>query len=243
MKKTLCIVLSTLMLVSCCACLAGCGEDDVRGNISVTPTLGDITTEPTTQPTLETPDDDEPIATEPAFSLGATSGSIYSNEFLGMTFALPEGWEFFTEKQILEMNNIVSDYMGEEVAEQLANANIIYDMYAQQPDNGSSVTVLLEKFNALQLLNLDKKEYIEAQIPTVENTYANMGYTDVTAQYQTVTIDGQELDGMCITAAIGDFTFTSISFIFQKGNYLANVSVGSLQADVVAAALDSFTLQ
>ena len=223
MKKVFCIILSMLMLLSLFGCTGNTDPEDIRGEVSGT-----------TEGKQEE---------KPEFSLGDTTGSTYTNDFLGISCTLPEGWVFYTDEQMKELNNLVGDYMDEEVAEQLKNATIIYDIIAQNTTDGSSINVAMEKLNVIQIVSLDVKKALEAQIDGIKSTYANIGYTDVQVEYQKLTVDGKEFDSLKIQAKLQGLDFTGVLFAFPKGDYLANVTVCSLSADTVNSILDSITVK
>ena len=102
MKKVFCIILSMLMLLSLFGCTGNTDPEDIRGEVSGT-----------TEGNQEE---------KPEFSLGDTTGSTYTNDFLGISCTLPEGWVFYTDEQIKEQNNITENYLDEEVIEQLKKA-------------------------------------------------------------------------------------------------------------------------
>ena len=228
MKKLLSILLTVTMLLSLCLCFAGCETEDIRGTISSDPTESQEPSKPNN---------------EPEFGLGNTTGHTYKNDFLGISCTLPAQWEFATEEQLLEMNNLAGDYMDEDVAELLKNATIIYDMSAQYLDEGSSISVNMEKLNALQLLNLNIKQVLEGQIPGIISTYENIGYTDVTVVYEKITVDGTEFDGLRLNAKIQGLDMNLVLFSFLKGSYLANVTVGSLRVETITEVLDAITIE
>ena len=235
MKKVLSLLLAVAMLLSVSLCFAGCENEDIRGTFA---------TDPTTPTDNQTPNGDDPVTGQtPEFSMGTVTGRNYKNEFLGISCTLPAEWEIFTDAQILEMNNITSGYLDEDTKELLKNANIVYDMYAQYLVDGSSININMEKLNALQLINLNIKQVLESQIPTIKSSYENMGYTDVNVVYQKLTVDSKEFDSIRVTAKIQGYDFTLIVFSFLKGNYLANVSVGSLNTASIDAILGSITIQ
>ena len=219
MKKILSLLLATIMLLSLCAC--GGSTDDVRGETSPQATSSEET---------------------PEYSFGKASGSSYKNDFLGISCELPEGWVFYTEQQLLEMNNIISEFVDEDALEQLRNASIIYDMYASD-SNFNSITVNLEKFNALQMATLDIKASLEGQKDGIISSYQGMGYQDIQVEYQKVTVDGQEYDGLVIDASIQGVSFYAKAFAFKKGNYLANVTVASVGSDATDTILSYIDMQ
>ncbi|MBE6701567.1 MAG: hypothetical protein E7582_06755 [Ruminococcaceae bacterium] len=226
MKKILCLILTAIMLVCLCGCFEDTDVEDVRGEIS-----------------SNNNQEEKPDETESEFSLGKTANSTYSNDFLGISCALPSEWVFYTDEEILALNNIVGDVLDEEVAETLKNADIIYDMFAENDTDFCNMNLNLEKVSPSQLINLDIAQVMESQIDTIKSTYQNMGYTDINIVSQKVTVDGEEFDGLKITAKLQNVDFYGIVFTFRKGNYLANVSLCSLISDKTDTILSYFTIE
>ncbi len=218
MKRFLSVLLACAMLFGLCSC----GVDSKRDRIE--------------------DDLDEDIQSGKV-SLGVTEDGIYTNEFLGLSCTLPDGWEFYSRDQILEINNMLSDAAGEEFTEILENAAIIYDMYASHPTTYSSININMEKITALQAANLDLKKTLEGQFSTIESTFANMGYTDIRINYSKITVDGRSFDGVKLQATLQGVEFYEIIFSFQKDNYIANITVGSLKTDTTADLLDRFSVK
>lgn len=219
MKRLLSVLLVCAMLL----CLCGCGDTDGKRD-RIEKEL------------------DEDIESGKV-SLGVTEGNTYTNAFLGLSCTLPDEWEFYSREQILETNNLVGDMAGEELAEMLENAAIIYDMYASHPTTYSSININLEKITAAQAANLDLKKTLESQFNTIETSFANMGYTNIRLNYTKVSVDGHSFDGVKLQATIQGVEFYEIVFSFQKGNYIANVTVGTLKTDTTADLLECFTVQ
>ena len=230
MKKSICLILSAILLFSLCVCFTGCSQDDIRGDIS-TNNAGQE--QNNTQGST-------PKETEPELAMGKTTGGTYKSDFLGISCTIPEGWVFYTDEQILEMNNLTKDYLDKDVADALKNATLIYDMMATNLAEGGSISINMEKLSALQILSLDVKATLEGQIPAIKSAYENIGYTDINVQYQKVTVDGKQFDALKLSAKIQGNEFTVITFAFRKGSYLANVSVGTLQTDKMQDLLGCF---
>ena len=202
----------------------GYGNDDVRGDII-------------------SGDNNASQETEPEFSMGKAANGVYKNDFLGLSCTLPAGWEFYSDEQIKEMNNITADFYTEEFSQQIQNATIIYDMLAVNTENNSSINLNLEKLNPLQMIGLDIKQVLESQFDTIKTTYENMGYTGVDVQYKKVSVDGKELDGLVTTANIQGVNLYCVLFSFPKGSYLANVSITTIQTDTTQQILDCFSFE
>ena len=242
MKKILCVFLSVVMILGMCLALVGCGPEDIRGDITTKPTeniRGEVSgdnnkPDETTAPT-------QPKETEPDFSMGKSTGNTYKNDFLGISCTLPADWVFYTDEQIMQLINVVGDYMDESVKDQLKNATIIYDMQAAA--QGSSVGVNMEKLNALQIAGLNIKQVLESQIPTIKDMYSQMGYTVTKAECDKVTVDGKEFDCLKLTAKIQDMDFVLVAFSFRKNNYLATVTVGTFGASQLDTILGYFDVK
>lgn len=215
MKRLLGLLLTMMLLVSLCSCS---GDTEIRGEISTTP------------------------SNEPDFSLGKTENNRYRNDYLGISCTLPSDWVFYTDEQILEINNIALDSFEGNIAEAIKNAPILYDMYATNPNDLSSTNINIEKLSAIQLLTLDLKANLESQFPALKTSFANMGYTNVQIVYQKVTVDGKEYDGMRATAQIQGIDFYTVSFCVKKGSYLVSINVTSFQTDKTATLLSYFSV-
>lgn len=222
MKKFLSVFLTVVILVSFVGCQKN-SDDDVRGQIS-----GETLNQNTE---------------EPEFAVGKSENNIYSNDFLGLSCTLPKEWIFYTDKQILEINNLVGEVVDDKVAEQLKNATVFYDMFATVPEEGSSLNVTMEKLNILQAATVNVKATLEAQIGTLKSTYENMGYTDVKISYQKIKVDGKDFDALKVSANIQGISFYATMFAFKKSNYMANVSIGSLQTDKTETILNYFKVK
>ena len=125
MKKILCLLLASLMLLSLCSCFGGKDEDEVRGEI----VSGD----------KQNTDGEKALK----FSLGSVVSNTYNNDFLGLSCTLPSEWTFYSEAEILKINNIAGEFYDEDVKKKLENAKVIYDMYAVIAEKGYNINVNL----------------------------------------------------------------------------------------------------
>jgi len=213
MKKVLCLLIALVTLVAFCGCFGG-NED------------------PVTDP-----------AKSPEFALGKVTDNTYKNDFTGLSFAAPEGWIFYSEEQILQLNNIAFDYLDEKAYEMIQNAAIVYDMYASAPIGGGNTNVNLEKIDASLIEKLDLKQTLESQFGLLEDAYKNMGFTDFSIQYEKIAVDGKEFDGMSLSAKISGRTYYSKCFIYKNGTYLVNVASGAYSESELADIINRFSVK
>ena len=235
MKKIISLLLAALMILGLCGCGTGLDLDanDLIGS-SESEETGFQSEEASTSSEEQEPED----------ITGKIENNLYKNEFLGITFNLPSGWTFYTEDQIADINKQATNKMDGDTASLVQSSSITYDMYAQNPTDGSNVNLNLEKFSLAQMLTMDVKKVIEGQFDMLKSTYENMGFKNVNVYYDEIMVDGKKLDGARLvaenTTATTTYKFYAVIFCFKKGSYLVNVSLGSVLNDKSNEILNCF---
>lgn len=128
------------------------------------------------------------------------------------------------------------------MAEQLKNADIVYDMYATNNNEGCNMNINLEKHTALQIKNMNLKKVIEDQFEGIKSSYKNMGYTNVNVAYEKIEVDGKKYDGLKLSDKIQDYDFNAVVFTFKKDKYLANITVAGLGDNKIDNLLSYFEI-
>ncbi|MBR5773716.1 MAG: hypothetical protein IKY44_02575 [Clostridia bacterium] len=177
---------------------------------------------------------------DPNAIFGKVDGQVYRNDFLGLTCTAPSGWEYYTEQQMLELNNMVETYYDDDVREKLSKATIVQDMCVTNPQNGCNINLNLEKLSTS--LEINVKTVLEAQIDALRSTYENMGATDITITSKTITVSGREFHALVTTCVLENVNFYVTTFAFQRANYLANVSITSTFTDQTSTMLSFITI-
>ena len=173
------------------------------------------------------------------FSLGEVTGKKYESEFIGIGFTLPEGWEFYTDEEIKELNNFVEDKAGQDYLDLLKNATVIYDMAAASPSQTDNVMVTLEKIPNAQLNKLNLAQSLETSFSVVKSSLENMGYRNITHEVTTLTIDGETFTAMHITATLSGMTMRQTSIAIKCNGYLASLAVTTFDAAGTAPLLEN----
>lgn len=223
MKKIITLILTAALLFSLCSC--GLSEEAfdkvVEGEISLENADKD-----TEQNADEAPAQDTESSTEEAFELGKTQGGVYTNKYFGFKCTLDSSWTFMSDDEILEMNNLAKDMVGDELTERIENASILYEMYAQT-ENGDSVNINIENAGAAALL-LTEKDYIEAQTDILKEGLENEGFTDVEVSVTDVDFAGSSHSAMKVDSMINGVPFEELIITVKKGARFANISLSSL---------------
>ncbi|MBR6561951.1 MAG: hypothetical protein IKK78_02975 [Oscillospiraceae bacterium] len=169
----------------------------------------------------------EPEQEAKKFALGTVSGQVWENEYLGLGCKFPDSWVFSSEQEIAELNGMTLEYIPEDFAEQMENADIVYDMLARSQAGMANVNVNFQKLTALQILTFDVRDTIEGTLGVVKEAYENMGYTNVSASLEEVQIDGKALDCMYLHADMGDSEIYVKAFMVLCDRHVANVTIAA----------------
>lgn len=165
MKKMLCIMFALLISVSM---LSGCST--IQDKIS--DVVGG--------------DKEEKIAV----ARGTWENDVYSNKYMGFSFAQPEGWNHSTDTQMADLFSLGSSALSEDGTfnYDLEKEQNIYDMFCMEPLSGDSIAIMYEKL----LVDVTMESYLDIVKEQIapEDTSDDMDFVDE----GTVTIAGEEYD-------------------------------------------------
>jgi len=258
MKKLTAIILALTMLFAFAACGSTPDEDEVRGEQVVNTTEApspseDVTDAPDTNvtaapdtnvtdaPEIDVTDAPDTNVKEPEFSLGAVEGINYENKFIGIGCNLPSDWVFFTDEQIMELNNYVADIAGGGFEEAMKNASLVYDMYAMSTTNQiNNINVNLEKGNPATIAMTDLEDVFENSLPLLKQSIENMGGSVISSEIGSVTVDGTEFTCMTNIMEANGITMYQLSFAKKCNGYIANISIGATDENTLNDIIDCF---
>jgi hypothetical protein len=115
-------------------------------------------------------------------SRGTWNDDVYTNEFAGIQFTLPEGWLVATDEEIANIMGMGAEVMGDDAkwAMEAAKQASIYDMMAQDPVKMNNVSIMFQNLSmSVGGTNISEKDYLEileAQmkgIETLDYTYGD----------------------------------------------------------------------
>lgn len=233
-KRLAALALALVMLLSLCACG---GDEDVRGTVESDSTTTANTTTVADEATTTTTAADE---TDDDFVVGTASGNTYTNTFIGIGYKLDAEWTLFDDEQMKQMNEQAMEMAGEEYAEMLKNAKVIYDMYAQNTTTGESMNVNLENLGLVYGSMLDEAAYVQIALPSLKDGLESMGFSSVNAEAKTVTFAGEEHAAIYVTGDMNGITIHEIAVCVKRGKYMSCITVASFEAARAEALLNGF---
>lgn len=187
------------------------------------------------------PERGDQIDSGKAFSLGVTDGIAYESSFIGLGFQLPEGWNFYSDEQIREINDQTADIAGEEYLKAMENATVFYDVFAID-SLGNSININLEKVNAAQLLLLDLESNYVSAFDMIKASYENMGCEGCEYAIDSVSIDGKDFPCLNITADFSGVSLHQCIITVKCNGYLANISITVVGENTISQLVDNFYL-
>ena len=131
MKKTLKVLLVLVMLCAVTLALVGCGNDE---NTNKDNTVNNNQNNEDKEQTVE-------------ISRGEWKDNKYVNEFAGIEFNLPEGWEKYSDEEIAQLMNIGVETLNEDQQKlaELAEQSGVYGMVVNDPSTAANIMLMIEK--------------------------------------------------------------------------------------------------
>lgn len=170
------------------------------------------------------------------FTFGKTKGSVYENKLIGLGCEIPDGWKFYSDEKIKQINGIALDSADEKLAEELKNVQLIYDMWATSPDGSSSIIVNFEKREKSELKALNLKRVMRDSLEKLQQTQELEGETT------TITIDGKEFAGLSLTMKSGANKMCQKQMAVKCDGYLGIVIFTAGSHDTVDNLIKEFYL-
>ena len=152
-------------------------------------------------------DTDNDTKTE-TFARGSWDGTVYTNDSLGLTVTVPEGWKIADDEELAAVMGLTIEFL---------KAQNLCEMKAVDPNYGTNVIIMAENLAvSVGGTSYDEKAYSDTVINTLPEEY---GYEF--SEPETVTIGGRDyylLQGTAQEGVLGqDFLFTRI------GNHMVSV--------------------
>lgn len=202
-------------------CFASCGEtdEDVTGSV----------TEVTKEESKTEKTEDEDVG---EFDIGKVTNNVYKNDFLNLTATFDSDWTFYSEKEIMELNNAASEYLDDETKKQIENSEVVYDMYAQNTVTGGTVNINLQNLK-IAGITFDADTVISSIKSEIKTAFENAGFTDIEMKEEKFKFAGKNCSSLVLTAKLDNNTLYERCICYKKGNYCVNISAASVEHDQV----------
>lgn len=189
MKKLSILAATVLLAMSITAC--GKSDDKQNNNPSTTQDTNVVTMD---ESQTEAETEEETLAPMD-YTAGTWDGDVYTNESIGVTFTLPNGWTAGTALELAQVQNAGSEITGtseEELAALMEQAT--YDLYIYNTETSSQIMMMGEDFSAYN--GITAEDYLDSVGSQLTNLDPSTGMEYEVSEYYDLQI--------------GDSTFTAM---------------------------------
>lgn len=243
MKRIVSLILAAMMLLSMTAC--GSKPADVRGEVETVAATeaqiqGEVETAPATEAPETEPAEEAEEAEEVDVQLGTTASNTYTNKFLKLRCTLDSDWEFYTDEEIRELNQLTQDSLSDQYAEMVKNADTLQDMYAINNETGETVNITISKMSLFAGAVLTTEDYADMAIPQLGPALESAGMTDVQVSKDTISFTGEDTTALRITCKVDGYDLFETMAVLKRGAYIICITSASYVEDTTMGALDAF---
>lgn len=227
MKKIISATLAALLVFS----LAACGNTKTSNAGNETQPTESNAPE-TTAPETQEDTDEASASSDESYEVGFWNDDVYTNEYLGFTFELPEGWELGTMEGFNAMQEAGREITGISEEEQQAAVDMtINDLYIINNSTGASMTIIAMNAGETIEGQMTTEEYLEYTGNELMDVQDQIGYE--IADIDSLTIGTTSCSGMLATADTSELEGAVTDTMYQyyvaaiKGQYLINIIISS----------------
>lgn len=134
-------LLLALMLTICSFTACGDSEDEDTG----AETFSSSSRRVKDDDDNDNDDDDDKKSAE--FSRGTVENNVYTNDFCGLTFEVPDGWDVYTDEEVMETMNIGLEVGGSKITSDAFAQKTVYDCVVGDRRNGEYIMIIFENLS------------------------------------------------------------------------------------------------
>jgi len=164
--------------------------------------------------------------TKTEISMGEWKDNVYTNDFLGLKFNLPEGWEYANDEEIAEKMNIGKELLNDDqkILAEISELNSVYYVSAMNPNTGDNLTIMTEK----PVANVTTEFYLNSlktQLEAVESIDYEIKETSKE------TVANREYDVLRAYASISGVSLVQKYYVYKLDNYFLTIIATSVTGE------------
>lgn len=175
------------------------------------------------------------------FDMGVIESGVYTSDFAGMQFTLPQGWVFYDREELLALSGLDENDDADALKKEILEKTTVYDMYAMNPSTGSNIIIMFEniRVQGLDPETFDVQDYSEALTKNLS------GQTEIAyekTKERTVALGGYEFLSIEFNANAAAYSYSICQkyFIRQIGDFMMSIIVtGNVSPESYFSALDA----
>lgn len=222
MKQIVTLILALCLILS----LAACGE--------------------TTKPSGTSAQNDAPATTESVQDSelrGTLETDAYVNSYLKLRIARPEGWTFYTEEQIAQVNNTTAALFEKtDIADMIAKSGQMMDMMMSDI-SGNSMNLIIQP-NQAALASYSDEQVFQLSEQAMKAQFESAGMSISTFEPKTVQVGGQERTALHLIMNANGAEVEEYQIWFRdRDKYMGILTVALTDGSDPQSILDGITTQ
>lgn len=169
------------------------------------------------------------------FTHGTISGSTYTSDFLGLKATFGSEWDLYSDSRTAAYNGL-SDMSASSIETSFKNNGTIYDMVVAKPD-GSSMNIVIQ--DTTKTGSLKESDYFTKGVDLLKTQLEATG-AKATVRADTTTFLGKSTRCIKVQMTMNGVTVHMIQVPIFKGDYIASITVGSLNENDLPSFMATF---
>lgn len=178
------------------------------------------------------------------YESGVIQGDTYTNELFGVKFTLPEGFSFYDEAQMADMNKLVGEITSDEdILAALESGVAYFDMVAAA-EGGDNLNVVIQYAGTPEAAAIDAVGYLEASAAMVPKQMEGAGMTVKSIETGTYTNPntGDEFPALSIALEAQGMSLNEKIVCLKASDYFMVATATSGDEANLNTILGNFTL-
>ena len=178
------------------------------------------------------------------FESGAIQGDTYTNELFGVKFVLPEGFSFYDETQMADMNKLVGEITSDkDILEALESGVAFFDMVAAA-EGGDNLNVVIQYAGTPAAAAIDAAGYLEASAAMIPKQMEDAGMTVKSVETGTYTNPktGDEFPALSVNLEAQGMSLNEKIICLKASDYFMVATATSSNEAGLDTMLENFTL-
>lgn len=213
-------LLLALMLTMCSFAACGDSDDEESGEESSSSSRSADDDE-------EEDDDDDDDDDSAGFARGEVKDDVYTSDFSGVTFEIPEGWDVYSDEEVMDTMSVGLEASGSSMKADAFTQKTVYDCVAGNRLNGECIMILFEDLSKYPE-SFSKDDYISAAKMSTAVSMPN-AEIDWKIDGEKGTLCGMDFDmfGMDMEIPEYNISLTQDYYIKEINGYLLVISYSS----------------
>lgn len=183
-------------------------------------------------------------SSEIEFTAGEWKGNVYTNEYAGINFKMPDDWTHYTDEQLAETMKLSIDAAAgsDEYAQKIAELATVYGMVAMNPEMTANVQVVFENVTVSGNNDMTARGSLDIVVPAFIETFAYYGMESEADEYKIISIGDQEYVFCLVSIYNEGAVVVENGFACKRdGDYITSIVVNSAKEGGVDEILSYFS--